>query len=306
LVPQAELKLHTINIAGVRGRGLVPLLTAPFKVLGAIFSALKVIRKVKPSLVVGFGGYASGPGGLAAKIKGLPLIIHEQNAIAGTTNKSLARFANKVATAFPNVMEGAVFVGNPVRKSLMGLERAENNGSRANILILGGSRGAKAINEIIPEILKTIDTNAIDVLHQCGKGHRLATESAYRDSSLFVNVVEFIDDMKEAFQWADLVIGRSGASTVTELAEVGLPAIFIPFPYAIDDHQTANAEYLVKAGAAQVFQQAELKNRTVAASIRRLIENRHLLETMGKKAKAMAKPDAAKDLADMCEELMRG
>jgi len=279
LVPQAELKLHTINIAGVRGRGLVPLLTAPFKVLGAIFSALKVIRKVKPSLVVGFGGYASGPGGLAAKIKGLPLIIHEQNAIAGTTNKSLARFANKVA---------------------------ENNGSRANILILGGSRGAKAINEIIPEILKTIDTNAIDVLHQCGKGHRLATESAYRDSSLFVNVVEFIDDMKEAFQWADLVIGRSGASTVTELAEVGLPAIFIPFPYAIDDHQTANAEYLVKAGAAQVFQQAELKNRTVAASIRRLIENRHLLETMGKKAKAMAKPDAAKDLADMCEELMRG
>jgi len=122
LVPQAELKLHTINIAGVRGRGLVPLLTAPFKVLGAIFSALKVIRKVKPSLVVGFGGYASGPGGLAAKIKGLPLIIHEQNAIAGTTNKSLARFANKVATAFPNVMEGAVFVGNPVRKSLMGLD----------------------------------------------------------------------------------------------------------------------------------------------------------------------------------------
>lgn len=306
LVPGANIPLHTIAIAGIRGRGVKVLLAAPWKIVQTVFSAKSLIAKLRPSLVVGFGGYASGPGGLAAKLSGLPLLIHEQNAIAGTTNRWLAKIANRVATAFPNVFQGADFVGNPIRRELCDLPKLSKPTEQCNILVLGGSRGAKAINELVPQAATQFDSDKVRVMHQCGKGHLPATVAAYEKFPADVEVVEFISDMKHAFAWADLAISRSGASTVTELAEVGLPAIFIPFPHAIDDHQTANANYLAQAGAAHILQQGELTASKLAQQINQLVAQPSVLHEMGKKAKAMAKPGATTQLADLCEELIRG
>ena len=306
VVPNASIALHTLSIAGVRGRGIKALLLAPLKIMQTVFSAKRLIATLKPSLVVGFGGYASGPGGIAAKLSGLPLLIHEQNAVAGTTNKWLAKFANKVATAFPDVFPSGEFVGNPIRQELCGLAAAEKTSQQLNLLVLGGSRGAKAINELVPEAVSAFDAQAINVKHQCGRGHLSDTSKAYEKYFPGAEVVEFISDMKSAFQWADLVVSRSGASTVTELAEIGLPAIFIPFPHAIDDHQTENAKYLERAGAAHILQQKAITSKKLAELINQLLINPAVLQEMGKNAKAMAKPGATEKLADMCEALIRG
>lgn len=306
LVPAAKIRLHTIAIAGIRGRGIKALALAPWKILQTVVAAKRLIAKLKPCLVVGFGGYASGPGGLAAKLSGLPLLIHEQNAIAGTTNKWLAKIANRVATAFPDVFQGAEFVGNPIRQELCDLTRSNQVTEQVNLLVLGGSRGAKAINEVLPLAAAGLDSEKVRIMHQCGKGHLSATAEAYEKHFANGRVVEFISDMQQAFTWADLVISRSGASTVTELAEVGLPAIFIPFPYAIDDHQTENAKYLALAGAAHILRQEEATPDKLAKLIGQLVTQPSVLYDMGKKAKAMAKSGATAKLADLCEELMHG
>lgn len=311
LVPAANIALHFIPVKGIRGKGLKSLFMAPWNIVSSVVSALKVIKSLKPSVVVGLGGFVAGPGGFATKIVGLPLVIHEQNAIAGTTNKLLAKIASRVLTAFPSNLKGGICIGNPVRKDIEAIvepkQRMTNRTGAIKVLVVGGSRGAQAINELVPEALgKVTADQSLEIWHQAGAGKDEATISAYEGVKINARVEAFIDDMAEAFHWADIVICRAGALTVSELAAVGLGAILIPFPYAIDDHQTENAKYLENAGAAVIEQQSELTVAKLADLFSELFFDREKLLTMALNARSVAKPKAAETFADYCEEVVHG
>lgn len=310
LVPDRKILLHCIPVRGIRGKGLKQIIMSPFNIVRAVVSAMRVIKKVKPKLVLGFGGYASGPGGLAAKISGIPLIIHEQNAVAGTTNRLLSKIAKKVFMAFPCGLKNGVCIGNPVRTAIEAIAEPETRMSKRdgkiNILVLGGSRGAKAINDLVPAALAKVDHNIFNVWHQTGVGKDLETRVAYEPIKDRVRVEEFISDVAEAYTWADIAICRAGALTVSEVAAVGLASIFIPFPYAIDNHQTQNARFLQEVGAAVIKQQNELDVNVLKEMLTNILSDRSELLVMAKKARAMAKPEAAKKVADYCEELLYG
>lgn len=315
LVPAANIPLHVLPVRGVRGRGIGALLLAPVQVLRSIWAALKIIRALKPGLVVGLGGYVAGPGGVAAKLAGIPLMIHEQNAVAGTTNRILAKIANQVLAAFPKALVGAKVIGNPVRAAFFQpAQKHEKAG--LNILVVGGSRGAQAINRLLPQTLQQLGADAahLTVLHQTGERLLDETEAAYAEAGIPIEggqanfpgagerkVTAFIDDIPSAYQWADLVICRSGALTVSELAASGVASILIPFPYAIDDHQTVNGHYLADAGAAWLIQQKELTAGMLADKLRGFLGNPQELEQMGQKARLLSAPDATQVFADCCE-----
>lgn len=319
LVPAANIPLHLIKVEGVRGRGVTGLFKAPFLISYALGQALQLIRKVNPDVVIGFGGFASGPGGMAAKILGRPLVIHEQNAVAGTTNRLLAKVATKVLAAFPDafnsVPEKSVqVVGNPVRTTIHGLadtksrynERAEKN-IPLQLLILGGSLGAKAINELVPEALAQLPRESRpSVWHQAGKNHADATTALYMQYQVNARVDAFVEDMAAAYAWADLVICRAGALTVSELAAAGIAAMLIPLPNAIDDHQTYNARYLSSVGAGIALVQKELTAAKLAALLLTELANRQHLLSMAEKARQLAKPNAALQVAEICEEVACG
>ncbi len=317
LVPAANIALHLIKVEGVRGRGLTGLVKAPFLIVYALLQALGVIRQVKPDVVLGFGGFASGPGGLAAKLSGIPLVIHEQNAVAGTTNRLLAKFAKKVLAAFPNAFGEACseqVVGNPVREQIKNIpgvqdryaERAQQK-LPLQLLIVGGSLGAKAINELVPQALAELPLDARpQVWHQTGKGHAEATTALYMQHQVNAKVSEFIDDMAAAYTWADLVICRAGALTVSELMMAGVASTLIPLPNAIDDHQTFNAKNLTEAGAGIALVQKDLTAAKLAALLLTELADRNQLKLMAEKAQQLAKPDAAAQVADICEEVALG
>ena len=308
LIPEAGIVLHTVDIDGVRGRGIKGLLVAPFKIFRSTRAVMKLIREIDPVVVVGFGGYVAGPAGVASWLAGKPLFIHEQNAVAGTTNKLLTRLANKVFTAFPNIFDGAECVGNPVREQIYELpapeERIEDEPECVNILVLGGSRGALAINQVVPEALSKLVRVKIKVWHQAGKDKDQATREAYDKTEVDVKVTPFIDDMVEAYRWAHLVICRSGALTISELAAVGVGSILIPFPYAIDDHQTENARYLVDDGAAILKPQLDLSASALAKELSNILNNKKMLKNMAVLAKKKDKQNAAGVIADHCEEIL--
>lgn len=317
LVPAASIELHLIKVEGVRGRGLIGLVKAPFLILYALLQAFRVIRQINPDLVLGFGGFASGPGGLAAKLSGKPLVIHEQNAVAGTTNRLLAKVADKVLAAFPGAFSetgNEQVVGNPVREQIKNLaaaherymERAQQK-SPLQLLVVGGSLGAKAINELIPQALNALPIDSRPaVWHQVGKGHAEATTALYMQYQVNAKVAEFIDDMAAAYAWADVVICRAGALTVSELMMAGVASILIPLPSAIDDHQTFNAKNLTKAGAGIALVQKDLTAAKLAALLLTELADRHHLLSMAEKAQQLAKPYAAAQVADICEEVARG
>ncbi|MGV8835772.1 undecaprenyldiphospho-muramoylpentapeptide beta-N-acetylglucosaminyltransferase [Cellvibrio sp.] len=317
LVPAANVALHLIKVEGVRGRGLVGLVKAPFLIMYALVQALNIIRQVKPNVVLGFGGFASGPGGLAARLSGVPLAIHEQNAVAGTTNRLLAKIANKVLAAFPNAFGetgSEQVVGNPVREQIQNLsavqdryvERAQQK-LPLQLLIVGGSLGAKAINELVPKALAELPLDARpQVWHQTGKGHAEATTALYMQHQVNAKVTEFIDDMAAAYAWADVVICRAGALTVSELMMAGVASILIPLPSAIDDHQTFNAKNLTEAGAGIALVQKDLTAAKLAALLLTELADRNHLMSMAEKAQHLAKPYAVAQVADICEELARG
>lgn len=305
-VPRAGMEIDFIHIAGVRGKGRLGYLMAPFMIIKAVAESLAIIRKRKPACVLGMGGFVAGPGAIAAKLLGIPLAIHEQNAIPGTTNRILARFANRVLSAFPGAFPVSVHaevVGNPVRASITTVDK-NVAGEPLHILVVGGSLGAKAINEIMPVVRKALDF-PVELRHQTGKAHFEQTRAIYGKAGIGVQVMPFIDDMAEAFRWADVVICRSGAMTVSELAVAGLPAIFIPFPYAIDDHQTANARWMADAGAAFILQQNDMSVEKLRAMITDLNNDRMKLAGMRKKAAAMGIHDATSRVARLCVELAR-
>ncbi len=308
LVPKENIEIRYIPVKGVRGKGIRSLLMAPWNILSSIAAAACIISDVKPSVVVGLGGFVAGPGGVASKLKGKALVIHEQNAIAGSTNKLLAKIADKVLTAFPSVLRRGECIGNPVRKEIESIAepsaRIPGRESRIRLLVVGGSRGALAINKLLPGAMSLIEkSDRLDIWHQAGAGKDTATKALYEAAGVPAKVDAFVDDMAEAFAWADVVVCRAGALTVSELAAVGLGSILIPFPFAIDDHQTENANYLASQGAAYLRQQSELTSEKLAELLKSFIFDRTKLLDMASKARSLAKPCAVKVFADYCDEV---
>lgn len=306
VVTKAELPLFSIKVGGLRGHGLKRLFVAPWQLLRAWYQASRHMRHWQPNLVLGFGGYVSGPGGVAAFLRRTPLCIQEQNAIPGYTNRILAKMALKIFAAFPDVFDTpkTIVTGNPLRQSLIQLAppkaRFADRTGRIRILVLGGSQGAKALNDIVPNALKSaLNQGLITVCHQSGRSHYATVIAEYRDIPN-VDVIPFIDDMAGAYDWADLVIARAGAATVSELAAIGLGSILIPYPHAVDDHQTKNAEYLEKASATRVIAQKNLTVSHLEQLLPIAFLDRKALLTMAEAAYAIGLKEATQVIVTEC------
>jgi len=307
-VPAAHIPMDAVSISGLRGKGLKRWLGMPWNLARAVGQARAVMHAQKPNCAVSFGGYAAGPGGLAARMSGIPLVIHEQNRIPGLTNKVLSRFSRQVLQAFPGTWPAHVKAetcGNPVRDALVRVappeQRMAGRSGKLHLLITGGSQGSRALNEILPAATSRLPAGlAVEVRHQTGKGREAETAQAYEKADVSAQVSEFIDDMASAYGWADLVVCRSGALTVSELAAVGLGAILVPFPFAVDDHQTRNGEFLASAGAARLLPELACSADSMAALLTELLSDRALLLNMAKAARALAVPDSAQRVAEIC------
>ena len=308
VVPAAGIDMEWISIAGIRGRGAAAWLAAPFRIAIAILQALAAVRRRKPAVVLGMGGFVSGPGGVAAWLCRRPVLIHEQNAVAGTTNRLLSRIARRVFEAFPGSFPGGVaaeLVGNPVRREILDLSQRTRTADRrpgdpVHVLVLGGSQGARVLNERVPKALASLpESVSVDSWHQAGRGLETARRG-YADCGVEARVDEFIDDMAGAYAWADLVICRAGALTLAELTAAGLGAILVPFPYAVDDHQARNAESFGSGGAGIVIPEHEFTPQRLAGELVALLERPARLAAMGASARARAFPDALTDIADAC------
>jgi UDP-N-acetylglucosamine--N-acetylmuramyl-(pentapeptide) pyrophosphoryl-undecaprenol N-acetylglucosamine transferase len=310
IVPQAGLRLVQIAISGLRGSGPWRRLLAPLTLTIAVAQAISAVVRVRPNVVLGMGGFASGPGGVAAWICRRPLIIHEQNSIPGLTNLLLSRLATKVLQGFPGAFperRQPITVGNPIRKSIAATttprERKLESGA-FKILVVGGSRGARALNEGLPSALAKIKMKNAEVLHQCGRGNRAQTEQGYEDFDGVATVTEFIDDVGAAYRWATLVICRAGALTIAELAAAGVAAILVPFPHAVDDHQTANAKFLLNSNAALMVTEGANFEQRLADSIAELYKDRPQITLLAERAGKLATLDAANVVAAHCRELL--
>ena len=306
LVPSRGYEMAWVSFSGLRGKGLVRKLQLPFALFSACWQARREIRRVKPDVVLGMGGYISFPGGLMARLLGCPLVIHEQNSIAGLANRMLAKIATRVACGFPEALPGSAWVGNPVRSEIAQLpppaERLAARTDPLRLLVLGGSLGAAAINEMVPRGLALLPhSERPQVVHQAGEKHLEQLQNNYQDAGVTASCVAFIDDMAGAYEWADLVLCRAGALTVAELAAAGIASILVPYPHAVDDHQSANARFLATAGGAFLLPQDEMTPESIS-----LVRNytRGQMLQMAERARALAKPEAAAEVAALCEELI--
>lgn len=310
-VPAQGFELDTIAAFRLRGQGWGDRLLAPLRLLRAMVQAMQALRKRRPQLVLGMGGFVTGPGGLVSRLLGIPLVVHEQNAIPGLTNRWLARLAQCVLEAFPNSFPdrvGARAVGNPIRKEIAMLPapRPIDAQRPVHLLVMGGSLGAQALNEKVPLALARLRAGDCPaVRHQAGRGKADVTREAYAAAAVVAEVSEFVDDMAAAYQWADLVICRAGALTVSELMAAGVAAILVPFPFAVDDHQTVNAGCLTRADAAILMPQATLTAERLADQLAELIQDRPRLHRMAVNAYALSRRDATRTVADICEECAR-
>ncbi len=303
LVPQHGIAIETIAISGLRGKGIGPLLRAPLRVLSAIRAAARVLRKHRPRAVISFGGFAAGPGGIAAALAGIPLLVHEQNRAPGMTNRVLVKFACSVLTGFPDAFPGKeIVVGNPVRSVISDIatprQRFENRSGALRLLVLGGSQGARALNESLPQALRQLQDVAIEVRHQCGEKMREEAEIAYAAAGIDASVEPFIADMAAAYAWADVVVCRAGALTLAEICAAGIASVLIPLPTAVDDHQTKNGLFLVERGAAVLLKQDATLAERLAATLRELAADPEKRLAMADAARSLAKPDAADRVAD--------
>lgn len=308
LVPPRGFALETIDFGGVRGKGILSLALLPLRLLRAFWQALRVVRRVKPDVMVGLGGYITFPGGMMGTLLGCPLVLHEQNSIPGMANKVLAGVADRVFTAFPEVMTKGEWVGNPLRRGFLTqaapAERFAERVGPLKLLVVGGSLGAKALNDTVPQALALLAPEERPrVIHQSGEKQIDALRTAYAAAGVEAELTPFIDDTATAFADADLIIGRSGASTVTEIAAVGAAALFVPFPHAVDDHQTANADFLVRTGAAWRVDQSDLTAAGLAQRLRD-VQRSQLLE-MAQRAKQMEKTQAVEAVVKACEQLAK-
>lgn len=304
IIPKHGILIHYINISGLRGKGLLSLLLIPFKLVFALAQAIGVIIAYKPQLVIGMGGYVTGPGGLAARITGKKLVIHEQNAIAGMTNRILANFANIILEAFPHSFPPkfkTILTGNPLREEFCKVEFISKDPKSFNILVIGGSGGAQALNNIMPQVIQFWnDPNRnLQVWHQTGARNLQDTVENYAKHQVTANITDFISDMPQAYMWADIVICRAGALTIAELTAMGKPSILIPFPYAVDDHQTKNAEYLSKQNAGILLPQSQLSVEKLNTILSELSVQK--LHAMSEAAKKLAKLDSLDAVISACK-----
>mgnify|MGYP001813977653 FL=1 len=315
LVPEAGFPIEYISVTGLRGRGLLGWLLAPFRLTAALWQALQVCLRCRPGVVLGLGGFVTGPGGVAAWLLRRPLVIHEQNAIAGLTNRLLSRLARRVLEAFPGSFPANIKTeqtGNPIRTDICDLpspeQRIAAHQDELRILVIGGSLGAQALNEVLPQAIALLpEQNRPAIWHQAGQNKDAATREAYASANVEARVEPFIANMAEAYGWADLVICRAGALTISELAAAGVGAILVPYPHAVDDHQTRNALYLTEAGAARLMLQTELTPEALANVLRELLgEGREGLVKMANAARQQAKPHATRQVAETCLEVMHG
>jgi len=311
IVPAKNIDIFYINISGLRRNGIINLLTAPFKIILAIGQAIQIMRKCRPTAVIGMGGFVTGPGGIAAWLLRIPLLIHEQNAVAGLTNRWLARFADVVMQAFPNTFDSryhAVYTGNPLRADILKLKTQQRNYHSLKILVLGGSLGAKILNDIVPKAVALVENtrdiynrkHILEIWHQIGQMHTESMKNAYENSPFGIRLSLFIENMAEAYQWADLVICRAGALTISELAQTGTPSILVPYPFAVDDHQTRNAQFLSENGAAILLPQTDLDAEKLSILIQALRNSPHELDRMAKAARRCATPEALDKVVDLC------
>ncbi len=306
-VPQQGIALEFVRVSGLRDKGLAKLLMAPLLLSRALADALGVVRRQKPDVVLGMGGFAAGPGGVAAWLLMKPLVIHEQNAVAGFTNRCLAGVAAYVLQAFPQTFasRSGITVGNPVRAAVKNIaapeQRLAGRTGPMKVLVIGGSQGARFLNERLPAALKLIpESQRPQVRHQAGRTLELA-QQAYAQAGIGAEVSTFIDDMAAAYSWADLVVCRAGASTIAELAAAGCASLLVPFPAAVDDHQTRNGEYLVKGGAALLVQERDLTPEKLAALLSELATDRPRLLAMARAARRVAQPDAVDAIVQILE-----
>jgi UDP-N-acetylglucosamine--N-acetylmuramyl-(pentapeptide) pyrophosphoryl-undecaprenol N-acetylglucosamine transferase len=318
IVPQAGIRLLTIAVTGLRGRGALALLAAPFRLLLALSQAVLLMLRNRPAAVLGMGGFVSGPGGLAAWLLRVPLLLHEQNAVLGLTNRLLAPLATRLMEAFPGAFNrpAAVHTGNPVRAEIVALappEERPREADRMHVLVLGGSQGARVLNDIVPAALTELRNDAadvrqpvaakIDVWHQAGAGKLDDTRDTYARAGIAARVEAFIEKMDAAYAWADLVICRAGAMTIAELSAVGVASVLVPYPYAVDDHQTVNAGYLTAAQAALRVPENEFTAQRLAGLIRDLCAEPQQLLRMASAARRVGKRNATNDVAELCMEV---
>jgi UDP-N-acetylglucosamine--N-acetylmuramyl-(pentapeptide) pyrophosphoryl-undecaprenol N-acetylglucosamine transferase len=316
VVPADRLPIEFLSVGGLRGKGLTTLLAAPFRLAVALSQALRVMWRHRPVVVVGLGGFVTGPGGVAAWLTRRPLLIHEQNAVAGFTNRCLSHLAREVLEAFPGSFGKGVqtrAIGNPVRQDISAIappaQRFADRTGPVRVLVIGGSLGALRLNAVVPQALARLkqlappDIPAIDVRHQAGERWIESGRQSYATAGVRADVRPFIEDMAEAYSWADLVICRSGALTVSELAAAGVGAVLVPFPAAVDDHQTHNAQYLVKEGAAVLIADRDLTAERLCDELQRLCAGRGKLLAMAERARKLAMPQAAEELARACLDM---
>ncbi len=304
VVPGSGFAIDWLSVTGFRGKSGLKRIKAPLLLGWACCQAGVILRRRRPDVVIGMGGFVSGPGGFMAWLMRIPMVIHEQNAIPGTTNRMLASLANRVLEAFPGSFDravGAVWTGNPVRAEIVAVRHEPRDvpTEMICILILGGSQGARRLNECMPRVIGGLKRK-VEVFHQTGSPMKAQTEDAYRGFAVEARVTAFVENMPAAYRWADLVVCRSGAMTISELAVVGLPAILVPFPYAIDDHQTSNARYLVDAGGAVLVPESVDLEADLGEALNTLLEDCPRLRSMAQAVAGLAKPDAAKTVADAC------
>lgn len=314
IVPRAGFALSFISISGLRGKGMLSWLLAPYKLGFAFLQSLALLMRLRPMAVLGMGGFVTGPAGFCAWLLDKPLLIHEQNAIAGLTNRLLAPLADKVLEAFPGSLPAKhhpIHTGNPVRAAISAIatpeQRLAGRSGRLRLLVIGGSLGAQAFNEIVPQALAALPAaERPEVWHQCGKRHSAAAAQQYREHGVEARVLPFIDDMAEAYAWADLVLCRAGALTVAELAASGMAAILVPYPHAVDDHQTANARYLSDHRAALLVPQSEFNRQRLKTLLQEFTRARDKLLAMAQAARTRAIPDATQRIAALCLEAAHG
>ena len=305
VVPAAGIKVEWLAVSGVRGKSLMSRVRAPLMIVRALWQSLKILRRIQPDVVLGMGGFVAGPGGLVAAVLGIPLVLHEQNRIPGTTNRWLARWADRVLEAFEGSFPPrcrAIAVGNPVRADIAALirhPRAPWADRPLRILVVGGSLGALALNEIVPEALASLG-RSVAIRHQTGPRFQEKTEARYLTLGLEAEVLAYMEDMAEAYRWADVAICRAGAMTVSELALAGLPAVLIPYPHAIDDHQTANARLLADPGGALLLPQGDLTPHNLALALNTLFDQEDAARHMSHALRLQARPEAAAVVAEHC------
>jgi UDP-N-acetylglucosamine--N-acetylmuramyl-(pentapeptide) pyrophosphoryl-undecaprenol N-acetylglucosamine transferase len=306
LVPKHGYRTAWIRAKAARGKGLVQKLLLPANLLYSFWESARYIRSLKPSVVLGLGGYVAFPGGMMASLFNRPLALHEQNAIAGLANRVLAQVSDKVMVAFPDALKGGEWTGNPVRSDIAAIEppekRFEGRTGELRVLVVGGSLGAQALNDAMPKAIALLDEKPV-VVHQAGEKHIEQLKANYAAAGVQGELVAFIDDMARRYAEADLVVCRAGAVTIAELSAGGMASILVPFPHAVDDHQTANAKFLSERGAAILIQQRDLSTEKLADLLRSL--NREKLLDMAKKARALGKPDAARMVAQRCMEIAK-